>query len=87
LISRGQSITDTTKWPWMVALKLTIAKITDIDESTWSKGTSISKCSGTIIHPNYVLTAAHCLKQPVSKNFKIFYFKIINNYIERGDLH
>ena len=64
MISRGQSVQDTTKWPWMVEIEMSLAEINDEGVKTEE---FTSKCSGTIIHPNFVLTAGHCLKKIVSQ--------------------
>lgn len=48
----GGSVADDDAWPWMVAL-------TYVDE-----GSAFDNqfCGGSLIHPRYVLTAAHCLE-------------------------
>lgn len=60
--SYGREITDITKWPWIVAIKIN-RQIDFSDDIRILMDSTL--CTGTIIHPNYVLIAAHCVKSIV----------------------
>uniref|UniRef100_G1Q8F0 Peptidase S1 domain-containing protein n=1 Tax=Myotis lucifugus TaxID=59463 RepID=G1Q8F0_MYOLU len=51
------------KWPWQVGLWFL-----DPTSSQWNL-----RCGGSLIHPQWVLTAAHCIpgRNPVTRDFKV----------------
>ncbi len=58
------------EFPWMTSFGYTKQKGSDLTYKTW--------CGGSIIHPQFILTAAHCYKIMSNKNIRATVGKCAN---------
>ena len=71
-IREGKEVSRNGIWPWMVSLRL--------------HGHNNISCGGTLIHPRWVLTAAHCLEGVKTSNVTVTLGDYRENEVDRGEI-